>query len=49
MCFLEISQKYTIMNIQQYIRNVSSLFYSGNCSEHSYRGDLQQLLSKAPN
>ena len=33
------------MNIQQYISNVSSLFDSGNSTEHSYRGDLQQLLS----
>ena len=33
------------MNTQQYIGNVSSLFDSGNSTEHSYRGDLQQLLS----
>lgn len=33
------------MNIQQYISNVSSLFNTGNSTEHSYRGDLQQLLS----
>ncbi len=32
------------MNIQQYITNVSSLFAKGNATEHSYRGDLQQLL-----
>ncbi|CAG0955438.1 hypothetical protein MTYP_00431 [Methylophilaceae bacterium] len=33
------------MNIQQYITKVSILFMTGNSSEHSYRGDLQQLLS----
>ena len=33
------------MNIQQYISNGSSLFNSGNSTEHRYRGDLQQLLS----
>ncbi|MDP2070905.1 type ISP restriction/modification enzyme [Methylotenera sp.] len=33
------------MNIQQYIDNVSSLFNAGNSTEHSYRGDLQQLLT----
>ena len=33
------------MNIQQYISNVSSLFDSGNSTEQSCRGDLQQLLS----
>lgn len=33
------------MNIQQYINNVSALFNTGKSTEHSYRGDLQQLLS----
>ena len=33
------------MNIQQYISNVSSLFNTGKSTEHSYRGDLQQLLT----
>lgn len=33
------------MNIQQYINNVNTLFITGNSSEHSYRGDLQQLLT----
>jgi predicted helicase len=32
------------MNIQQYIANVSAIFNKGNATEHSYRGDLQQLL-----
>ena len=32
------------MNIQQYIANVSVIFNKGNATEHSYRGDLQQLL-----
>lgn len=33
------------MNIQQYISNVNSLFNTGKATEHSYRGDLQQLLT----
>lgn len=33
------------MNIQQYITNVNVLFITGNSSEHSYRGGLQQLLT----
>ena len=33
------------MNIQQYIANVSALFNAGKSTEHSYRGDLQQLLT----
>lgn len=33
------------MNIQQYISNVSALFNTGNSTEHSYRGDLQLLLT----
>jgi predicted helicase len=33
------------MNIQQYISNVSALFNAGRSTEHSYRGDLQQLLT----
>ena len=33
------------MNIQQYIGNVSSLFNTGNSTEHSYRSDLQQFLT----
>lgn len=33
------------MNIQQYISNVCTLFNAGNSTEHSYRGDLQQLLT----
>ena len=32
------------MNIQQYISSVSAIFNKGNATEHSYRGDLQQLL-----
>lgn len=32
------------MNIQQYIASVSAIFNKGNATEHSYRGDLQQLL-----
>jgi hypothetical protein len=33
------------MNIHQYIANVTSLFNTGKATEHSYRGDLQQLLT----
>ena len=33
------------MKIQQYISNVGALFITGNATEHSYRGDLQQLLA----
>ena len=33
------------MNIHQYIGNVSTLFNAGNSTEHSYRGDLQMLLT----
>jgi len=33
------------MNIQQYIGNISALFNTGNSTEHSYRGDLQLLLT----
>jgi hypothetical protein len=33
------------MNIQQYLSNVSALFNAGRSTEHSYRGDLQQLLT----
>ncbi|HNV88160.1 MAG TPA: N-6 DNA methylase [Methylotenera sp.] len=32
------------MNIQQYIGIVNQRFQAGNATEHSYRGDLQQLL-----
>ena len=31
--------------IQNYITNVNRLFQTGNAREHSYRGDLQQLLN----
>jgi hypothetical protein len=33
------------MNIAQYISNISTLYKAGNSTEHSYRGDLQLLLS----
>ena len=32
------------MSIEQYIKNISSRFARGNATEHTYRGDLQQLL-----
>ena len=33
------------MNIPQYISHLSALFNTGKSTEHSYRGDLQQLLT----
>ncbi|MCW4452169.1 N-6 DNA methylase [Kaistella sp. BT6-1-3] len=33
------------MTIQQYIDNLNRLYQTGNSREHSYRGDLQNLLS----
>ena len=33
------------MDISQYISNISALYKAGNSTEHSYRGDLQQLIS----
>ena len=33
------------MTIQKYITNLNALFVTGNAREHSYRGDLQNLLS----
>lgn len=33
------------MNIQEYIHHITLIFASGNATEHSYRGYLQQLLS----
>ena len=35
-----------MQHIQNYLNNVSRLFQTGNAREHSYRGDLQQLLNK---
>ncbi|CAM1365051.1 DNA methyltransferase [Tenacibaculum soleae] len=32
------------MNIQQYITKINTLFITGNAREHSYRGDLQNLI-----
>ena len=32
------------MTIQQYISKVNTLFQTGNAREHSYRGDLQNLI-----
>jgi len=33
------------MTITQYLQNVNTLYLTGNAREHSYRGDLQVLLS----
>lgn len=35
--------------IQNYIQNINRLFQTGNAREHSYRGDLQQLLNEIIN
>lgn len=32
------------MTIQQYITKINTLFQTGNAREHSYRGDLQNLI-----
>jgi hypothetical protein len=32
------------MTIEQYITKINTLFQTGNAREHSYRGDLQNLL-----
>jgi len=32
--------------MQNYINNINRLFVTGDAREHSYRGDLQQLLNK---
>ncbi|MEA2019630.1 MAG: DNA methyltransferase, partial [Campylobacterota bacterium] len=35
-----------MQNIQIYLNNINRLFQTGNAREHSYRGDLQQLLNE---
>ena len=36
-------------SIDHYVNNISTLYNQGNATEHSYRGDLQQLIeSLAP-
>ena len=38
------------MTIQQYIDNISKRYKQGNATEHTFRGDLQQLIeSICPN
>lgn len=32
------------MTIQQYLTKINTLFITGNAREHSYRGDLQNLI-----
>lgn len=32
------------MTIEQYIVKLNTLFQTGNAREHSYRGDLQNLI-----
>jgi predicted helicase len=38
-----------MQQINNYIQNVNRLFQTGNAREHSYRGDLQQLLNEIIN
>ncbi len=38
-----------MQQIQTYINNCNRLFQTGNAREHSYRGDLQQLLNEVIN
>jgi hypothetical protein len=40
-----ISQTKKIADLKTYIQNVNKLFLSGKATEHSYRSDLQMLLS----
>jgi hypothetical protein len=35
--------------INNYINNLNRLFQTGNAREHSYRGDLQELLNQIIN
>ena len=37
------------MKLQNYINNLNRLFQTGNAREHSYRGDLQELLNQIIN
>ena len=37
------------MQLQNYINNLNRLFQTGNAREHSYRGDLQELLNQIIN
>jgi hypothetical protein len=32
------------MTIQQYLDKINTLYKTGNAREHSYRGDLQNLI-----
>ena len=41
-----ISQKKHAVHIDTYIQNLDKLFLSGKATEHSYRSDLQVLLSE---
>jgi hypothetical protein len=33
------------MKIQQYITNINARYVAGNSTEHTFRGDLQQLIA----
>ncbi len=35
-----------MQKLHNYIENINRLFVTGNAREHSYRGDLQDLLNK---
>ena len=32
------------MTLEQYIQNINSAYKRGNATEHTYRGDLKQLI-----
>lgn len=32
------------MTLEQYIENINKRYQQGNATEHTFRGDLQQLL-----
>ena len=32
------------MTLEQYVQNINNRYNRGNATEHTYRGDLQQLI-----
>jgi len=38
-----------MQRLKKYLENINRLFKTGNAREHSYRGDLQQLLNEIIN
>ena len=42
-------QRVIMQKIQTYLNNCNRLLQTGNAREHSYRGDLQELLNQIIN